>query len=143
MTKIQYFIRTDDPDSVERGKGALLRLEEGEPWALAEAIVADGTWETMDLLARYHLLGSNDIPISETTAERARNILVTWHRLGRLSALPNPLPGEDDAINLGRSAEAEAEREDLRPRAQIVQDGIVQIWSQVNAPPNAESIGPS
>lgn len=78
---------------------------------------SEGKWQRTDTPDRYHLRGSIDAAIVETTQDRARGIVLAWHKLGRLHVLPHPLPGEDAPMNSGRLLEDEAEREAFRKKA--------------------------
>jgi hypothetical protein len=138
MSSWRYFISSDEPDSVETGTGALLRLEQGDPWALAEVIRPTGEWVNSDRLARYHLLGSTDTGLSETTPARALQIVQAWYERGRLSALPASLPGADEAER--RSPEEETARQTLRERARATQDEIERVYAAVPTPPGSQAV---
>ena len=91
-----------------------------------------------DRLARYHLLGSTDTGLAETTAERALRIVQAWHERGRLSGLPTPLPGSDEPEQ--RSPELESARQVLRERARATQDEIEQLYAAVPTPPGSSAV---
>jgi hypothetical protein len=92
---MRYYIDSPEPESVEFARGALIRLEDGAPWIMAEYLAVDGVWRATETLARYHLRGSNEPTITEATPERAREIVIAWQARGRINALPMPWPVDD------------------------------------------------
>lgn len=138
MIEWRYFIHSNQPETVESGTGALLRLEAGDPWALGEVMMPDGNWVISDDLVRYHLLGSNDIDLNETTPERARAILLAWQQRGRIRRLPASLPG--DPADGQRAPDEQQARDELRAQARATQAEIERIYASVPTPPGAGTI---
>lgn len=141
MCDVQYFVMTDDPARAEERPAVILRLEDGAPWALAEAVRTDGMWRGVDWLARYHLRGTSDQPITEVSAGRATQILLAQQRrstTGRI--LPDPLPGEPGSADITRTP-AEAERHAaLVAEARREQDRVYAVYARVPTPHGAADV---
>jgi hypothetical protein len=138
---MRYFVMADNPDRGEVEPAAILRLEDGAPWALAESARIDGTWQRTDSLERYHLLGSTDRPITEIDAARARQILIAQReRSGGRRILPDPLPGEPGAETPHRTEAELAERAARAATARQLEDKINRRWAEVPIPPGAADI---
>ena len=111
----RYFVSGDEPETVETGTGGLFRLGLGEPLALAEVLRPNGEWVLSDRIARHELLGSDDT-FTETTPDRAREIVLAWLARGRITVRPRTLPGDPDD-GFGRRWSRRRERCcGLRPR---------------------------
>ena len=135
---MRYFVMADDPDRAEVEPAAILRLEDGAPWALAEGARTDGRWRRGDWLERYHLLGSTDPAITEIDAARARQILIAQReRSGGRRILPEPLPGEPGAETPHRTEAELAERAALAADARRLEEKINRRWAEVPIPPGA------
>ena len=134
LTPFRFFVSGDEPGTVEAGVGGLFRLGTGEPLALAEVLRPNGEWVLSDRIARAHLLGSDDT-FTETTAERARQIILAWLSRGRISVRPKTLPGDPgDGL---RTPTEQAELDTVRERARATQAAIERSWAAV--PPPARS----
>jgi hypothetical protein len=140
VTDWRYFTETDDVGPIENGWGvALMRLEIGDPWRLAEVLRKPGSWVQTDRLERRYLRGSFEGELMEIDAYRAHELMQFWLASERLDALPIHMP-LDDGPEPSRGVDAEEARGRLRVRARQVEADAVRRYAGVPVPDGAASI---